>query len=99
MPLRFRRTIRLFPGVRLNVSKSGVSNSIGTRGAWFTFGKRGTRTTVGLPGTGISYTSTSSARQHEHEQPTASPPSIAGWFVLVAIVVTVVIVGIVQSLR
>jgi hypothetical protein len=56
MGFRFRRSFRVFPGLRLNLSKSGVSTSIGTRGAWFTIGPRGTRTTVGIPGTGLSYT-------------------------------------------
>lgn len=32
---RFRRNFRLFPGVRVNLSKSGVSTSIGRRGLWF----------------------------------------------------------------
>ena len=54
--LRFRRTLRPLPGVRLNLSKSGVSTSVGTRGAWFTIGHGKTRETVGLPGTGVSYT-------------------------------------------
>jgi len=56
MGFRFRRSFRLMPGIRLNVSKSGVSTSIGRRGAWLTFGPRGTRATVGIPGTGVSYT-------------------------------------------
>jgi len=56
MGLRFRRSIRVFPGLRLNVSPSGVSASIGRRGSWLTFGPRGTRATVGIPGTGLSYT-------------------------------------------
>lgn len=56
MGFRFRRSFRVFPGLRLNLSASDVSTSVGTRGAWFTFGPRGTRTTVGLPGTGLSYT-------------------------------------------
>ena len=34
---------------------------MGRRGLWVTYGKRGRRTTVGLPGTGISYTTTSKA--------------------------------------
>jgi len=81
MGFRFRRTVRLLPGLRLNVSKSGVSASVGTRGAWLTFGRNGTRTTVGIPGTGISYTSTSAA--HEHQSPVAMPTrSSAGWLVL-----------------
>ena len=56
MPFRFRHSFRVFPGLRLNLSKSGVSTSIGTRGAWWTIGPRGTRATVGIPGTGLSYT-------------------------------------------
>jgi hypothetical protein len=57
MGFRFHRRIRLMPGVRLNIGKRGVSTSIGARGAWLTFrpGHK-VRTTVGLPGTGISYT-------------------------------------------
>ncbi len=59
MGLRFQRRIKILPGVTLNVSKSGVSTSIGTRGAHVTLGKNGVRTTVGIPGTGISYTTVS----------------------------------------
>ncbi|HEV1997543.1 MAG TPA: DUF4236 domain-containing protein, partial [Candidatus Dormibacteraeota bacterium] len=40
----------------LNVSKRGISTSIGPRGAKFTVGRRGARGTVGLPGTGVFYT-------------------------------------------
>jgi hypothetical protein len=36
MPLRFTRRVRLLPGLRANLSKSGVSLSIGGRGAWYT---------------------------------------------------------------
>jgi hypothetical protein len=56
MGFRFRRSIRVLPGVRVNFGKRGISTSIGVRGAHVTFGKTGTRTTVGLPGSGISYT-------------------------------------------
>ncbi|MBU6376736.1 MAG: DUF4236 domain-containing protein, partial [Bdellovibrionales bacterium] len=55
MSLRFRRTIKLIPGVRLNLSKSGLSISAGAPGATVNFGKRGTYATVGAPGTGVSY--------------------------------------------
>jgi len=56
MGLRFRRSFRLVPGIRLNVSEPGVSASIGARGAWFTIGRRGARATLGIPGTGLTYT-------------------------------------------
>jgi hypothetical protein len=60
MGFRFYRRVRIIPGVRLNLSKSGVSASIGGRGAWFTLGPKGTRSTVGLPGTGLYYTQANS---------------------------------------
>lgn len=56
MGLRFRRSVRLFPGVRLNFSGSGISASVGGRGATVNVGKRGVRSTVGIPGSGLSYT-------------------------------------------
>ena len=55
MGFRFRRSVRLFPGVRLNFSATGISTTIGVRGASLTMGPRGTYANVGLPGTGFSY--------------------------------------------
>jgi hypothetical protein len=52
---RFRRSIRIAPGLRLNLSPSGVSATVGPRGASVSFGRRGTYLNVGLPGTGLSY--------------------------------------------
>lgn len=49
----FRKSIKIAPGVRLNVSKSGVSTSIGGKG--FTYNSRG-RVTASVPGTGIRFT-------------------------------------------
>ena len=55
MGLRFRRSVKLFPGVRLNFSRSGISTTVGVRGAGLTFGPRGTYAHVGVPGSGLSY--------------------------------------------
>ena len=55
MGFRFQKRIKIAPGVRLNLSKSGVSVSSGIRGATVNFSRRGTRATLGLPGTGLSY--------------------------------------------
>lgn len=58
MGLRIRKSIKLAPGVRMTISTSGVSYSAGVRGARITKTARGNVTgTVGLPGTGVSYTS------------------------------------------
>ena len=53
MAIRFRRRIKLLPGFYLNVGKTGVSTSVGVRGASVTLGKTA-RVNVGLPGTGLS---------------------------------------------
>src|SRR5579872_1487326 len=54
---RFRRSLRILPGVRVNISKRGFSSvSIGRRGLTMNVGRKGTKETIGLPGTGISYT-------------------------------------------
>lgn len=55
MGLRFHKTIKLGP-LNINLSKSGVGFSVGTKGARIGRTAKGnTRTTVGIPGTGISY--------------------------------------------
>jgi hypothetical protein len=61
MGLRFYRRVRLAPGLTLNLSKRGVSASVGVRGAHVTVGRDGVRETVGLPGTELSYTETQKA--------------------------------------
>lgn len=59
MRLRFRKSIKLAKGLRLNFSKSGMSLSAGRPGAIVNFSKRGMRTTAGVPGTGLSYSAIS----------------------------------------
>ncbi|MBQ2658069.1 MAG: DUF4236 domain-containing protein [Erysipelotrichaceae bacterium] len=58
MGFRYRKSIKLLPGVKLNLSKSGVSTSVGKRGGTLNFSRRGTRATVGIPGSGLSYSTT-----------------------------------------
>jgi hypothetical protein len=52
---RFRKSIKILPGLRVNLSKSGVSTSLGIPGATVNVGRRGVRGTAGIPGTGLSY--------------------------------------------
>jgi len=64
--LRFRKSKKILPGVRLNVNKGSLSLTVGPKGLRKTFSTTGrTTTTVGLPGTGISYTETSGAKKAE----------------------------------
>ena len=55
MGFRFRKSIKIAPGIRLNISKRGQSLSIGGRGATTNISKRGIRQTFGIPGTDLSY--------------------------------------------
>ena len=57
MPIRFRRTFKIFPGVKINMSKGGISSSIGFRGFHINISRHGIRQTIGLPGSGLSETS------------------------------------------
>ena len=62
MGLRFQRRIKVLPGVRINLSKSGVGFSVGGRGAHIGITARGQRyTSIGMPGTGLSW------REYQHK--------------------------------
>ena len=51
--MRFRRKAKLFPGVYLNFSKSGISTTLGVPGASVNLGKQGAYLNTGIPGTGL----------------------------------------------
>jgi hypothetical protein len=53
--LRFQKRLSILPGVRINLSKSGASASVGPRGADVNIGSHGVTTNAGIPGTGLSY--------------------------------------------
>lgn len=55
MGFRFQKRISILPGVRINLSKSGASASLGPRGADVNIGRDGITTNAGIPGTGLSY--------------------------------------------
>jgi hypothetical protein len=55
MGLRFRKIIPFAKGLKLNLSKSGVSISAGKAGSIFNVGLRGIRASIGKPGTGLGY--------------------------------------------
>ena len=56
--IRLRRSVKIAPGIRLNVTKTGIGLSAGVRGARYSVHSSGRRTTsIGEPGTGVSYMS------------------------------------------
>lgn len=70
MGLRFRRSLTLCKGVKLNFGKTGMSISTGVKGFRQTYnlntGKK--TTTVGLPGTGLFYTTTEGGKKKENKE-------------------------------
>ena len=54
MGLRFRRSIKIAPGIRWNLSTGGSSFTFGPRGASVNVGKHGVYVNAGIPGTGLS---------------------------------------------
>lgn len=60
MGLRFRKSIKIAPGVKLNLNKGSVGLSAGVRGARVSVNSKGRVTkSVGIPGSGLSYVTTS----------------------------------------
>ena len=63
MGLRFRKSISIIPGVKLNFGKTGMSVSTGVPGFRKTFHTSGRVTTsVGIPGTGLYYVDTKNTK-------------------------------------
>lgn len=55
MGFRFRKSMKIAPGVRLNFSTKGVGVSVGGKGLRISKSSRGTTVSAGIPGTGIYY--------------------------------------------
>ena len=63
MGTRFRRSFKVAPGVRVNLNKKSASISFGPKGLKHTVSTTGkSHTTVGIPGTGLSYTTSSGGK-------------------------------------
>ena len=87
MGFRFRRSVRLFPGVRVNFSGRGASVSVGRKGATLNIGRRGTRATVGLPGTGLSYSTSLSDKPSGDDQAAASGGNAVATFIFILAII------------
>lgn len=69
MGFRFRRSINLGGGFKINLSKSGIGYSWGTKGYRISRTVRGTtRRTYSIPGTGISYVDESGSRSRNRNR-------------------------------
>lgn len=93
MGFNFRKSFKIAPGVRLNVSKKGISSvSLGTKGAKVNIGKKGTRTTLSAPGTGLSYSKYSAYEQNTASQPPSTQSKKTMYIVIGVIIFLMLIV-------
>ncbi len=98
---RFYRRVNIFPGLSLNLSKSGPSVTVGMRGAHLTFGRSGITRTVGIPGTGLYYTSRSghhSGFHSAHTETAIGPGTQARADTVATVAVLVVVVALVLGI-
>lgn len=102
--MKFRKSFKVAPGVRLNVGKTRSSLSIGGKGVTTNVSKTGTRTTVGIPGSGLSHTFSNSRSKKSK----ASDPELTGimppkrkwsfWRVIGYLFLFLFVIGFVRSL-
>jgi SH3-like domain-containing protein len=95
--LRFRKSLRIAPGVRLNFTQRGISTTVGPRGASVNMGSRGTRANVGLPGTGLSYSQQLSSGDSGGAPPNSTQAAGNGCALLGVIGFVVLLVGMCSS--
>lgn len=73
MGLRFRKSIKIAPGLKLNIGKSSVGLSAGVKGAHVSVNSKGRVTkSVGIPGTGVSYVDTQNINSNKGNSSTSN---------------------------
>ena len=76
MGLRFRRSVTICKGLRINFNKNSWGLSVGGRGYGYTFNSKGRKTAhVGIPGTGLSYVVSANSKKN-YTQPSRKQPTI-----------------------
>ena len=74
MTIRFRRSLKIAPGVHINFNKNSTSLSLGPRGAHYTMSSTGRRTvSAGLPGTGLYATQTINPKDASRKSAGSTP--------------------------
>lgn len=98
MAIRFRKSIKLFPGVKVNLNKNSTSVTFGGKGIHRTYSSTGrTTTSAGIPGTGLYVTETTGGKKKNIPQQKEYPRAIQILGKLSFIfVMTVVIVSIIK---
>lgn len=111
MGFRFRKSIKIAPGIKLNFNKKSTGLTFGGKGFHYTVNSKGKRTaSVGIPGTGLSYSTTSGGKSskkkkysetdfivNEQEGDTGMEKKSKKKGCLPAVIISLLIVGIIGS--
>lgn len=103
MGFRFRKSFKVAPGVKLNIGKKSAGVSVGGKGFRTSLSSSGRKTTsVGVPGTGLSYVSSSGgSSKSKSSKGSASSMSSSKkggcWLILVPIFIVLVIISGISS--
>jgi len=82
MGFRFRKSINLGNGARLNINKKSVGVSVGTKGVRYSVNSDGRKTTsIGIPGTGLYWTK-SSTKSKKNKSKDKSIFGCLGWMLI-----------------
>ncbi len=105
MGFRFRKSFKIAPGVKLNLSKKSAGVSVGGKGFRKSFSTSGRSTTsVGIPGTGLSYVSTSDSSSKSKKSSNKGSASNMNsskksgcWIIAIPILIVLFILGGIKS--
>lgn len=104
MGVRYRKRVKVAPGVYLNLSKSGVSTTLKAgKGVSVSMGENGTYLNTGIPGTGLySRQKISGTTMKNKKRPVANPKHESNtgcwyslWVLLVFVMIGVFIIGLI----
>lgn len=78
MAIKFRKSIKIAPGIKMNLNKKSAGITVGGKGVHFTANTSGTKTTsVGIPGTGLYYTDVTNSKRKKQTRATHKTKSPA----------------------
>ena len=96
MGWRFRKSVKILPGVRLNFGKGGfTSTTLGGRWLKTNVGGRGVRHTVSVPGTGVSYQTDTGRAAPAGRASGSRPDSGSRLLVLLAVLLALILLAII----
>ncbi|MBK5263340.1 MAG: DUF4236 domain-containing protein [Peptostreptococcaceae bacterium] len=89
MGFNFRRSKNIGKGFRINMTQNGPGLSFGKKGARVTVNKDGVRGSVGIPGSGMSYSKQKSFTKNELYRKWSK---ILGWIIF-AVAIAAIVLG------